>query len=554
VTQPAATTQGEEPRRTKIFRKFKGVVNNSARLALPEDAWSYLENMQPIGDANVQTVANISASLYNYTTHFIYWAQYVNILGFDYLINFSTDGFVYAYSINSGTNTQIGSGFSGSGSRCDQWKNTELLVVDASGYYNWNGAGVLTLISGAGVPSSGTDIAVAFGRVWILQGRLLTGSGANDFTAASFLVANGAFTVNLTDPMLRNTVTRLKAQNGYLYLIAPTGINVISDLYVPAGATPPTPLFTNLNIQALIGSDEPGAIFPFNQALVFASHSGVWELYGTNAKKVSSDIDGTWKYIDFSQLLSGGQFLSNQILSYGMLLKRLNDPVFGSNTVLACLSDGKWWFANFGNLTFAVSAFVNINAQVANTPALFGFKGNQLYQLFGDPTTGPATVLKTPLWAMDDELSDKQVIRAGFEVTISLYGSTFSMSLDTESISVLQTGTLGNLGQIQWVNNAGQVVQWGNPSVPLLLETGGDILTEGFAFGVSEFGEAPFESGGPLLTEGTVVNWTTFAYLLYNAATPGMYGKYIGATIKSNASIYQLSSVNIDYKLRARWN
>jgi hypothetical protein len=340
--------------------------------------------------------------------------------------------------------------------------------------------------------------------------------------------------------MLRNTVTRLKAQNGYLYLIAPTGINVISDLYVPAGASPPTPLFTNLNIQALIGSDEPGAIFPFNQALVFASHSGVWELYGTNAKKVSSDIDGTWKYIDFSQLLSGGQFLSNQILSYGMLLRRLNDPTFGSNTVIACLSDGKWWFANFGALTFVTSAFQNVNAQTANTPALFGFKGNQLYQLFQDPTTGPATVLKTPLWGMDDELSDKQVIRAGFEVTFSLYGSPFTMSLDTEMISSVLP--ISASGTIQWVNNAGQVVQWvGNPNTPLLLESGGDIL---------------LETGGPLLLEvsNIVVNWTSLSYLLYNSASPGMYGKYVGATIKSAASIYQLSSVILDYKLRARWN
>lgn len=514
MTQPAATAQAEEARRSKIFRKFKGVVNNSARNALPDDAWFYLENVQPIGDANALVVNNISAALFDYTTHLIYWSDYANVNGTDYLISFSADGFAYAYNIAAGTSAQIGSALSGAGSRIAQWKNTQVLVIDSTGYYNWPGSGTLTLISGTGVPSSGTDIAVSFGRVWILQGRLLTFSGANDFTATSFTVANGAGSVALTDPMLRNTVTRLKAQNGYLYLIASSGINVISDVYVPASASPPTPLFTNLNIQALIGSDEPGSIFPFNQALVFANHSGVWELYGTNAKKVSSDIDGTWKYIDFSQLLSGGQFLSNQILCYAMLLKRLNDPLFGSNTVLACLHDNKWWFANYGALSFVVSAFTNINAQTANTPALFGFIGNKLFQLFASSASAPATLLMTPLWGMDDELTDKQVLRAGFEVTFSLYQGTVNMTIDTVNNSqqaiVIPNG-------VTWLNNLGLAIPWLN-------------------------------------NFSAIIPWFTGQYVLYNASSPGVYGKYVGASVSASASAYQFSMVALDYKLGARWN
>jgi hypothetical protein len=503
------TTKTEEPRRTKIFRKFKGVVNNSARNALPDDVWSYLENMQPIGDANLQTVNNISAALFNYTTHPIYWSQYVNVAGVDYLISFSTDGFCYAYAIVAQTNTQIGNALSGAGSRLDQWKNTELLVIDSTGYYNWNGAGVLVAIAGAGVPTSGTDIAVAFGRVWILQGRLLTFSGVNDFTAPSFTVANGAGSLALTDPTIRNAVTRLKAQNGYLYLVSPTGINAISDVYVPAGANPPTPLFTNLNIQAIIGSDQPASVFAMNQALVFSNRYGNWLLYGTNADKISTDIDGTWKYVDFSQVISGGQFVSNNILCIGFLVKRLNDPVYGSNTVLACYNNKKWWFANFGALTFVTSAIVN------NTPTLFGFVGNQLYQLFADPTTGPETIASTPLWPMEDELADKQVLRAGFEVTISKYSGPFGMTLDTTAGSSLAVA-LNAAGNVQWQNNNGTIVAWQN-NTPV------------------------------------IVQWLGNGYSLYNGVAPGIYGKYVGATVSSGGSIYQLSSTAMDYKLKARW-
>lgn len=512
--QPAL--KEEEPRRTKIFTKFNGVKNNSARNALPEDAWFYLEGLHPIGDANLQVVQDISTALFDYTTHSIYWSQYANINGNDFLISFGTDGTVHAYNITSATNTQIFAALSGSGSRSAQWKNTELLVIDSTGYYGWNGAGLLTLITGTGVPSSGNDIAVAFGRVWILQGRLLTFSGANDFTAPSFLVANGAGSVELVDPTLRTYITRLQAQNGYLYLIGPTGINAISDVYVPSGATPPTPLFTNLNIQAIIGSDEPGSIFAYNQALVFANHSGAWMLYGTNAQKISSDIDGTWKYVDFNQIISGGQFVDNNILSLGMLIKRLNDPIFGSNTVLACWSDQKWWFANFGALTFVVSAIVNINPLTANEPALFGFIGNKLFQLFATTATAPATTAMTPLWPMEDQLADKQCIRAGFEVVISSFSGTFGMTVDSTNSSS-QAVTLSTSGNVTWINNFSNQVLWQNNFL-------------------------------------VIVQWFTGVYLLYNAAAPGVYGKYLGATISASASRYQLSSVALDYKLRARWN
>lgn len=502
--------QEEEPRKSKYFREWKGVVNNSARNALPDDAWFYLENCMPIGNANVQTVPNISASLANYASHSPYYAQYANINGIDYIISFCTDGTVQAYNIIGGTSSQIGSGLSGSLSRSAQWKNTELLVVDATGYYNWPGTGTLTLISGTGVPTSGTDIAVSFGRVWILQGRLLTFSGANDFSAASFTTANGAGSVALTDPTIRNNVTKLASQNGYLYLVGPTGINAISDVYVPSGANPPTPLFTNLNIQAIIGSDQPGSVFPLNQALMFANRYGAWALYGTNAQKISTDIDGTWKYLNFGAGISGGQCVVNQILNAAFLVQRQNDPTFGSNTVLAIIFDNKWWFANFGALTFVTYGIVN------NEPALFGFIAGQLYQLFANTTTSPESIASTPLWPMDDPLADKIAIRCGFEVTVSTFNGTFGMTLDTvngQTAAVnLTTG-----GQVAWINNAGNTVQWQNNALQ-------------------------------------IVTWFTAEYLLYNSTAPGIYSKYIGATVTASASAYQLSSIFLDYKLGARWN
>jgi hypothetical protein len=500
--------KGEEPIRTKVFRQWKGVNTRAARNAIPDDTWYHLENMQSIGDANVHSVPNISAALHDYASDTIYWSQYVNVGGNDYLLSFSTGGKCFSWNIGSSTSAQIASGLAGSGTRVAQWKNTDALFVDSTGYYYWDGT-TFAAISGTGVPTSGTDIAVAFGRVWIVQGRLLTFSAANDYTATGFLAANGAGSQALTDPTLRNTVVRLSAQNGYLYIIGSTSINAISDVYVPSGASPPTPVYTNLNIQAIIGSDQPGSVFALNQALMFANRYGAWALYGTNAKKISSDIDGTWQYLDFTKLISGGQCVVNNILCAGFLVKRLNDPVFGSNTVIAMFHDDKWFFANYGTLTFITSAVAN------NIPVLFGFLGNKLYQLFSDTTTAPATKLITPLWPMDDNLADKQVIRAGFEVTVSSFAGTFAMTVDTVN-SQYAAVSLTNGGNVAWQNNAGTITQWQN-NTPV------------------------------------VVNWFSAAYLLYNASAPGTYGKYVGLTISASGSAYQFSATDMDYKLGARW-
>jgi hypothetical protein len=519
MTQPPATDQREEPRRTKIFRQWKGVYTRSDRTAMPEDRFYNLENIVPIGDANLRTIPNISAALLDYTATPPYWSQYANINGTDYLFVFATGGQVFAFNIGAGTSAQINVGnlLSGAGSRMTQWKNSIALFIDTSGYYSWDGT-TFTKITGAGVPSAGTDIAVYQGRVWIVNGRLLTFSGADDYTASSFLAANGAGSVNLTDSTLRSTVTRLWAQNDYLYIIGASSVNVIADLYVPSGASPPTPVFTNTNLQALIGSDQPASVFTFNRLLFFASRMGVYALWGVSAQRLSTDIDGTWQYIDFSQAISGGAVVVQNILHAAFLIKRLNDPTFGSNTVVAMWftnedgSDSRWWFTNYGNLTFIAPGIKN------NTPVMYGFIGNKLYQLYADATTGPSTNVMTPLWGMEDSLSDKQVIRAGFEAILSVAPTTFSLTVDTPGASYLvpQNGVI--IGPFFWFSSVNIRGLWQNQA-------------------------------------GVQGSWFTSKYFLYDgdASSGSGYSKYVGLQISSTGSQYQLSTMYMDYKLRARW-
>lgn len=511
MAQAPALTQGEEQRRTKYFRSWKGCFSQSARTAIPEDRFFYLENLQPIGDANLSTVPDISSMLVDYGADSIYWSQYVNLSGTDYLISLASNGKVFAYNL-AGGNSQINGALtllSGSGSRLSQWKNTVILFIDSTGYYSWDGA-TFAKITGAGVPSAGTDIAVFAGRVWIVNQRLLTFSAADDYTATAFGAGSGTGSVNLTDPTLRATVTRLWAQNGYLYLIGNSSVNAISDVYVPSGASPPVPVFNNINIQSIIGTDQPASVFALDRLLIFGSRYGAFALYGVSAQRLSTDIDGNWKYIDFTQAISGGQVVINNILTGALLLKITSDPFIGSKTVLAMYFDEKWWFANFGSVTFIASAIKN------NAPALFGFIGNKLYQLFSNTASGPAIQVTTPLWPMEDPLADKQAIRCGFEATLSSFSGTLSLTLDTANAQY-SVVALNSPNTISWINNSGNIVQWQN-----------NLLQ--------------------------IVDWFSGAYLLYSGSSAAGYSKYIGLTIMGTAGVVgQLSSFYIDYKLRARW-
>ena len=499
---------------THIFREFTGVKTSASRIAIPDDKVYNCENIIPIGPQNAHVVKNISGGLVNYLSDLIYWSQSVNLNNTEYLVNFSSNGKVFFYNIaiNSSSQVNVGSLLSGAGSRCFQWKNSVILFIDATGYYAYDGS-TFQKITGPGVPSSGEDIAVFSGRVWITQGRLLINSGADDYTAPAFLVQNGAAFKSLTDSQIRTKVQRMTVSNNLLYLFHGTGVNVISNVTVPFGSVPPTPLYQNSNIQSLIGSDHPASIFPYDRFIMFASRYGVYQLYGISAPKVSEDIDGTWQYLDFSQSIAGGQVVVENILCSAFLIKRINDPVFGSNTILAMWfkkeEQDRWWFANYGPLTFIVSSFLN------NVASLYGFKGNILYKLFSDSSSAPDTTISTKLWAMEDDLARKGVLRAGFLASFQIFGGSLKLFVDTQ-VQSIDTGITINIGSGNWINKFGVQGQWQN------------------SFGVNAGWAAP----GPFLESGQSIP---------------LYDHYVGLTLTSSGYRYVLNLMAMDYKLADRW-
>lgn len=518
-----AAQQDPAPLLTMKLHTINGVNTSSSRIAIPDDKVYNLENIIPIGPQNNHVVDNISGVLVDYGADFIYYQKSANLNNQEYVINFSTAGLIHLFNVSTNTDQVLNPGLplSGSGSRCDQWKNTVLLFIDSSGYYAYDGS-TFQKITGPGVPSSGDDIAVYAGRVWIAQGRLLVNSGANDYTAPSFLATNGAAFNSLTDPQIRSKVQRMIVSNGVLYVVSNTGVNAIYNVQVAPNAVPPTPTYQNDNVQGVIGSDQPASVIPADGgSFHMANEYGVYKVYGVQAPKISDDINGTWQFLDPNFKISAGQVVIEGILCSAFLIKRLNDPVFGSNTVIAiytqraapsAIQSGEiiWWFANFGNITSITSAIVG------GVLCLFCMIGNKMYRLFADPSTAPSAVVQTKLYPMEDDLQAKEVVLAGFGAVFSLVGSAISLSVDSKDFSY-DTGATVAIQTGPWINSVGLQGQWVNSS---------NVL------------------GG----------WFAQSTSLIFASPPPVGSRYIGMTLKTTGYKYELNVMAMDYKLRQRWS
>ncbi len=506
--------QGERPLQTKLFKEFKGVYTKSDRSAMPDDHFYNLENLMPIGAANVHSVPGISASLVNYVSDVIYWSVYVQVLTVPYQISLSTNGKVFAYNWNTQVNTQINVGnlLSGAGSRVTQFMNLYALFGDSSGIWKWDGT-TFAKITGTGVPTTAVDICTAMGRVWVASGRLLQCTAAYDGTsttdptnATAWQTANGSAFANFTDPTLTGSITRLTGQNGFLFVAGATCLWGVTNVYVPAGASPPTPVMTIYNIQAINGTDQPASMVPYGNHMLFANRYGAWVTDGQSAEQMSEDIDGTWQYLSFNPTISAGQCVVNNKLCAAFLLQRLNDPNFGSNTVIGMYFDKKWWFANLGTVTFIATAIIN------SVPTLVGFIGNQMYSLFTNAATFPNGIAQTPLWGMDDELSIKEVIRAGARAVFFSTGQV-TLSVDGLASSMPVSSTISNT----------------------------------FTFVGASGAPITFVGAGP-------ITWVTLnQYSLYNGYSPGVFSGSVGMTLSTLNVNLQLCLMALDYKKGARW-
>jgi hypothetical protein len=363
-----------------------------------------------------------------------------------------------------------------------------------------SGGGAITNATAKAVLTTNpnVDIASFQGRVWIAQGRTVYYSAAgsyNDFVTVS------AGNITLQDDTLHSNITGLNSANNFLYVFGEDSINVFSDVRVSStGLTS----FTNTNVSASVGSKRINAIFPYFRSLLFMNDYGIYALVGATTTKLSDSLDGIFPLIDFTQPVSAGQVLLNNILCAAFNFT-YNDPVQGARSLQAVFFDKKWFLTSQGTLSYVTTV------PTAGGIGLYATAGTNLVKLYSNSTAGISSNLTSALWPLTDIIRDKQALKLGIEATTTS-GVILSTTVDSEYQSS-PAYTLTNY--ITWTNKFGVVVTWTNNS-------------------------------------SAVVNWYRTGYELFKSDAQ-QYGKYLGYTITSTSPNFVYNTLELEYELRARF-
>jgi len=366
------------------------------------------------------------------------------------------------------------------------------------------GAGSNANVTCTILSQTGTDIATFSGRTWIAEDRTVFYSAAdtyNDF----FNLSAGFLTI--TDSTLRTSITRILSANNFLYVFGEDSINVFSDVRLNTdGET----VFTNTNVSASVGTQLKHAVFPYFRSVLFMNDYGVYALVGATTTKISDPLDGVFPLIDFSQEVTGGQCLINNILC-AVFNFRYNDN--GTDRwVQAAFFERKWFFTDM-----LTDCFYVVPAVKSGFLNLYGTSGRNFVQFYEDADVPVDILIETALLPMGDPIRDKQALKVGIEATLGLQPVVMIGYVDSER---QQSAPITFQNAILWVNNTNQVINWTNNSNIILSWVTG-------------------QSGG----EG---------YFLYKSDAK-MYGKYLGLTITSTSTPFTINGFEFEHELRARF-
>jgi hypothetical protein len=288
---------------------------------------------------------------------------------------------------------------------------------------------------------AGTTLAVFQGRVWLGGGQLLqwTGTGASYGNVGydDFLAADASGSLRITDSDLIHAITALRAYNNYLFILGDQSVKQIGNISLNSAGN--VTLFSILTLSSDQGTIWPKSCISFNRVFLFANPNGVYGVFGSSVQKLSSDLDGIWRALDFTQVPQAA-ILDLNAIHNAVYLVRYKDPLQLITRSLMLVFDGtKWWLANQGNNTVAIAtaSFLSSDLNV-----LYGSSGADITQLFANRSGTVPFLLKTALTHHGNAVQNKRIIRAGFSAAFITGSSTITFTLDNEFGSVVPNALL----------------------------------------------------------------------------------------------------------------
>lgn len=480
--------KNELQKSNKNFREFLGINTQAKRQAIDEKQFAWLENAMPVGYANLAAIKQISETLVTFPGESVYYQHEYNISNTPFMFVACTSGSAYQINLLTNAKTLIAAAatFPSSGTQIAQWKNERILIINATNYFDWNGASLSTLGGTTSAPTAGQCIATFAGRVWISNGRTINFSQPSSYTNFS---APGGNTI-ITDSVLTSDIKQLLAANNFLYFFGDDSINVIADVQVNSAGT--ATLFSNTNISANSGTNLAQSIFPYFRAIWYMNSTGVYGLYGATPRKASDDLDGIFENIDFSAPVTGGTVEIFQQLCASFMFT-YNDPDAGARKLIAVYFNKKWFLAS-QNAALTRMATANVNA----VDTMYGTDGDEFFRLFDDDEAEIDQLIVTALWDCGSFIQEKQALKLGIELDLPEGNGEIFPTVDTErasqapgpgfngSFAFVWYNSLGDV--FSWVNSLNNIFTWFSPGYAWVF---GDVETQGHYLGVTIESAAP---------------------------------------------------------------
>lgn len=277
----------------------------------------------------------------------------------------------------------------------------------------------------------GTTLAVFGGRVW-LNGlangnyNLLQYTGTQGFD--DFAAANASGSLVISDTDLVHQITALRNYNNYLWIMGDQSVKQIGNISLNATGT--VTLFTILTLSSDQGTIYPSSCASFNRVFMFANSNGVYAVFGSSVQKISDDMDGIFKLVDFSQAPSAALADINNIHNI-MFLVRYRDPLSTTRSLLLTFTGKKWFVISQGD---SLKAICTTSALSTGKIAPYGSSGTDVTNLLNSPTTRVAFKIQSSLTHHGNAVQRKKTIRQGYALTAS--GAAVAGSL---------TGTVGSI-------------------------------------------------------------------------------------------------------------
>jgi hypothetical protein len=280
--------------------------------------------------------------------------------------------------------------------------------------------------------TNGTTIAVFAGRVWLGGDRLLQWSGTLGFD--DFNVANASGSLTIKDADLVHAITALRNYNNYLFIMGDQSVKQIGSISVSGSQT----LFTILTLSSDQGSIYKRACGSFNRVFMFLNSNGVYAVLGSSVQKISDDMDGIFKLVDFAQQPQAALADINAIHNIAFLL-RYKDPLASTRSVMLTFTGKKWFVISQGN---GLMTIVTASTLVSGKTFLYGSSGQDITQLVGDPLTAVTFKAQTALSHHGNAVQRKKILNGGTAVTLATGTGNLTVTYDTEKGSVTKVYAL----------------------------------------------------------------------------------------------------------------